>query len=64
VDAALQQAAPALRAAAEQRRQFAQAHQIIAANGRTAKRAMASALHGSYRRPIGLVDPAPFDPDR
>jgi hypothetical protein len=64
LDTALQQAVPSLRAAAEQHRKAIQAAQIISANGRTAKNAMRSALHGSYRRPIGLVDLAPFDPDK
>jgi hypothetical protein len=62
LDSALEQASPMLKAAAAQRKLATQAHTIIASNARTAKRAMASAGHGSYRRPT-LADVSAYDPD-
>jgi hypothetical protein len=61
VNNALEQVNPKLKAAA-QRKLATQAHTIIASNARTAKRAIASAGHGSYRRPT-LADVSTYDPD-
>jgi hypothetical protein len=62
VNGALEQVNPKLKAAAETLRKAAQARAIISSNARAAKRAMASAAHGSYKRPL-LVDPAKYDPN-
>jgi hypothetical protein len=63
LDATLHQVSPTLKAAAEQRRTATQAAQIVTANGRSAKKAMRDAGHGSYKRPR-LVNPSPkYDPD-
>jgi hypothetical protein len=63
LDATLHQVSPTLKAAAEQRRTATQAAQIVTANGRSAKKAMRDAGHGSYKRPQ-LVNPSPkYDPD-
>jgi hypothetical protein len=59
---ALEAASPALKTAAAQRKLATQAVQIVAANGRAAKRAMASAGNGSYKRPA-LTHPGRYDPD-
>ena len=63
VDAALHQVDPELRTAANRRRLTRQAADIIASNARSARKALASAASGSYKRPR-LVDPSPkYDPD-
>jgi hypothetical protein len=62
VNGALQQASPMLKAAAAQRKLATQANAIIASNARAAKRAMASAGQGSYRRPT-LTDVSTYDPN-
>jgi hypothetical protein len=63
LDSALEAASPTLKTAAAQRKLAVQAHAILASNGRSAKRAMESAAHGSYKRPP-LVDPTTkYDPD-
>jgi hypothetical protein len=63
LDAALHQVHPRLRQAAERRKLAHQANDIIASNARTARKALASAASGSYKRPR-LVNPSPkYDPD-
>jgi len=63
VDSALRHVHPGLQTAAERRRQYRQAADIISSNARAAKRAIQSAANGSYRRPK-LVEPSPrYDPD-
>jgi hypothetical protein len=62
LDSALEAASPTLKTAAAQRKLARQAYAIIAANGRSAKKATASAGHGSYRRPQ-LTDASKYDPD-
>jgi hypothetical protein len=63
LDAALHPVHPGLRQAAERRKLARQAADIIASNARTARKALASAASGSYKRP-GLVNPSPkYDPD-
>jgi hypothetical protein len=64
LDTAFEATSATLGDAAAQRKLARQSAAIISSNARTARRAIASAAHGSYRRPIGLVDPAAFDPDR
>jgi hypothetical protein len=52
-----------LRQAAERRKLARQAADIIASNARSARKALASAASGSYKRPR-LVNPSPkYDPD-
>ena len=60
--AALHQVHPGLRQAAERRKLAHQAADIIASNARTARKALASAASGSYRRPR-LVSVDQYDPD-
>jgi hypothetical protein len=60
--AALEATSPALKTAAAQRKLATQAAQIVAANGRAAKRAMSNAGNGSYKRPA-LIHPGKYDPD-
>jgi hypothetical protein len=62
LDAALHQVHPGLRQAAERRKLAHQAAHIIASNARTARKALASAASGSYRRPR-LVSVDQYDPD-
>jgi hypothetical protein len=63
LDAALHQVHPGLRSAADRRRLAQQAHDIINSNARSARKALASAASGSYKRPY-LVNPSPkYDPD-
>jgi hypothetical protein len=63
LDAALHHVHPGLRTAADRRRLAHQAHDIINSNARSARKALASAASGSYKRPR-LVNPSPkYDPD-
>jgi hypothetical protein len=62
IDTALHQVHPELRTAAERRRLSRQAADIINSNARSARKALASAASGSYRRPK-MVDPTRYDPD-
>jgi hypothetical protein len=63
LDAALCQVHAGLRQTADRRRLAHQAADIIASNARTARKALASAASGSYKRPR-LVNPSPtYDPD-
>jgi hypothetical protein len=62
VNSALEQVSPKLKTAAAQRKLATQANAIVASNARAARRAMASASQGSYRRPT-LTDVSTYDPD-
>jgi hypothetical protein len=63
LDGVLEQASPKLKVASETRRKAEQSRAVVVSNGTSARHAMANALHGSYRRPVGLVDVSAFDPD-
>jgi hypothetical protein len=62
LDLALHAAHPPLQAAHDRRRMTRQTAEIIASNARSARKALASAASGSYRRPK-LVPVDRYDPD-